>query len=198
MASELDIALEAADIYAHAVLELANQRGVAEDLFEELGSLVEYMRSDKNFADFMASAAVDDDDRHQAIAKIFTGQVSELLLNLLLVLNDHHRSAIVPLVYEKYKARLDVQLDRQDVFVTSAVALDDAQRSELKAGITAMLGRQAMIREKVEPSMLGGLIVRIGDRQYDGSLKRKLWRLREKLSERGGREILAGRHAAEE
>jgi len=196
MPSALDISLQAADIYADALLELANERALAEALFEEFRSLVEYIHADKEFADFLASAAVDDDDRRAVLQRIFTGRLSELLLNLLLVLNDHGRAGIVPLVYERYKARLDAQLKRQDVFVTSAVPLDEVQRSEIRENLSAMLGKQAVLVERVDPSLLGGLIIKVGDRQYDGSLRRRVARLREILVERGGQEIIAGTHGA--
>ena len=62
MASEHDISLAAADIYAESLLELANERGVAEELFAEFESLVAYIHSDEGFAGFMTSSAVDDDD----------------------------------------------------------------------------------------------------------------------------------------
>jgi F-type H+-transporting ATPase subunit delta len=196
MASELDISLQAADIYADALLDLANERGVAESLFDEFKSLVDYIESDPDFADFLANPVLDATDRRGVIQRIFTGRMSELLLNLMLVLNDHGRAGIVPLVYGRYKHRLDTQLGRQDVYLTSAAPLDDAQRAEIKATLSAMLGKQAVLVERVDAAILGGLVVKIGDRQYDGSLRRGLARLREKLTERGDREILAEAHGA--
>jgi len=194
MAAELDISLQAADLYADSLLELANERGIAEDLFQEFQSLVEYIRGDKEFAGFLVSAAIDDDDRREVLRRVFTGRLSELLLNMMLVLSDHGRAGIVPLVYERYKDRLDAQLNRQDVFVFSAVALSDAERETITANLSAMLGKQAVVTEQVDPTLLGGLVVRVGDRQYDGSLRRGLARLRESLVERGSREILSGIH----
>lgn len=186
--------MAAAGIYAEALLDLANERGVAEDLFAEFESLVAYIASDEAFAGFMTSAAVDDDDRREALRRIFAGRVSEILLNLMLVLNDHDRAGIVPLVFERYKALLDAQLNRQDVHVTSTVALDDDQRAEIVRSVSALTGKDAVLAEQVDPSLLGGLVVKIGDRQFDGSLRRKLVRMREFMIERGRQEILSGSH----
>jgi len=186
--------MAAAGIYAEALLDLANERGVAEDLFAEFQSLVDYIASDEAFAGFMASAAVDDDDRREALRRIFAGRLSEILLNLMLVLNDHDRAGVVTLVFERYKALLDAQLNRQDVLVTSTVALNDDQRDEIVRSVSALTGRDAVLVEQVDASLLGGLVVKIGDKQFDGSLRRKLSRMREFMIERGRQEILSGSH----
>jgi F-type H+-transporting ATPase subunit delta len=194
MTSELDISLAAADIYAEALLELANERDVAEDLFEEFHSLVEYINSDDEFRGFMASFAVDDDDRREVLRRVFKERLSEILLNLMLVLNDHNRAGIVPLVFERFKKLYDEQLNRQDVEVKSAVPLTDEHRAKLSAAVKELTGKQAVLVEDVDPSVLGGVVVQVGDRQFDGSLRTKLSRMREFVIERGRQEILSGKH----
>jgi F-type H+-transporting ATPase subunit delta len=194
MASELDISLAAADIYAQALLELANERDVAEDLFEEFHSLIEYLEGDDEFRGFMASFAVDDDDRREVLKRVFSGRISEMLLNLMLVLNDHNRAGIVKLVFERFKKLYDEQLNREDVEVTSAVPLTDDERAAIEAEVTGFTGKQAVLVEKVDPSILGGLIVQVGDRQFDASIKTQLARLREFVIEAGRQEILSGKH----
>lgn len=194
MASELDTSLAAAEIYAESLLELANERGVTESIHEEFRSLVEYIAGDAGFAGFMESHAVDDDDRREALKRIFAGRISEMLLNLMLVLNDHDRAGIVPLVFERFKARLDEQLNRQDVQVTSTVPLGDDQRTAITTSVSEAMGKTAILDESVDPSLLGGMIIKIGDRQFDGSLKSKLARMREHMIEAGRQEILSGKH----
>jgi F-type H+-transporting ATPase subunit delta len=194
MASELDISITAADIYAEALLELANERDVTGDLFDEFLSLVEYIQSDDEFRGFMTSFAVDDDDRREVLRRVFSGRISEMLLNLMLVLNDHDRAGIVPLVFERFKKLYDAQLDRQDIHVTSAVALSDDQRAVIRTGISEFTGKEVILVEEVDPSILGGLIVQVGDRQFDGSLRNKLARMREFVIERGRQDILSGKH----
>jgi F-type H+-transporting ATPase subunit delta len=194
MTSELDISLAAADIYAEALLELANERDVAEDLFDEFHSLVEYIESDDDFRRFMASFAVDDDDRREVLRRVFKGRLSEMLLNLMLVLNDHNRAGIVPLVFERFKRLYDEQLNRQDVEIKSAVPLTDEHRAKLEAVVSELTGKHAVLVEEVDPTVLGGAIVQVGDHQFDGSLRTKLARMREFVIERGRQEILSGKH----
>jgi len=194
MASELDISIAAADIYAEALLELANERDVAEDVFNEFLSLVEYIGSDDEFRGFMTSFAVDDDDRREVLRRVFTGRISEMLLNLMLVLNDHDRAGIVPLVFERFKRLYDAQLNRQDVHVTTAVALSEDQREAIRTGVSELTGKDVLLVEEVDSSVLGGLIIQVGDHQFDGSLRNKLARMREFVIERGRQQILSGKH----
>jgi F-type H+-transporting ATPase subunit delta len=194
MASDLDVSLAAADIYAQALLELANESDLAEDLFEEFLSLVDFIDSEEEFRGFMASFAVDDDDRREVLQRVFSGRISKMLLNLMLVLNDHNRAGIVKLVFEQFKKLYDEQLNREDVEVKSAVPLTDEEREAIVAEVSAFTGKQSMLVEKVDPSMLGGLIVQVGDRQFDVSLRTQLARMREFVIERGRQEILSGKH----
>ena len=194
MASDLDVSFAAADIYAQALLELANEGEVAEDLFEEFLSLVEFIDSEEEFRGFMASFAVDDDDRREVLQRVFSGRISELLLNLMLVLNDHNRAGIGKLVFERFKKLYDEQLNREDVEVKSAVPLTDEERAAIEREVSAFTGKQSMLVEEVDPSMLGGLIVQVGDRQFDVSLRTQLARMREFVIERGRQEILSGKH----
>ncbi len=195
MASQLDVSLAAAEVYAESLLELANERGVTDDLFAEFESLVQYIREDEGFAGFMASSAVDDDDRRESLRRIFEGRLSELLLNTLLVLNDHNRAGIVPLVFEKFKDLVDAQKNRQDVYVRSAVELSDDQREMIRGSIAEMTGKEIVLIEEVEPSLLGGVVVKVNDTQLDGSLRNKLLQMREFMFEKGRQEILSGRHS---
>ncbi len=194
MASDLDTALAAADIYAESLLDLANERGIAEEIFTEFESLVDTIKGDEEFAQFLASYAVDDDDRREALRKIFEGRIHELVLNTMLVLNDHGRAGIVPTVFERYKDRYDAQRNRQDVRVRSATELNDEQRERIRSLVGELTGKEAVLLEEVVPDLLGGIILQIGDRQYDGSLRSRLSGMREYVIELGRQEILSGKH----
>lgn len=193
MPTELDTSLVVADVYADALLELANARNQADEVRAELQLILELFRTDESFAGFMASSAVADDDRRESIRTIFGGRVSEMVLNTLLVMNDHHRAGLVPFLVGCYKNRLDEQKGRQDVYVSSAVPLEDGERQILRSVLTRLIGRDAMLVERVDAELIGGLVVRVADRQMDGSVRRKLATVREGLAGRGEAELLAGK-----
>lgn len=192
MASEFDISQAAASIYADSLLQLADEAKQAEAIGEELADLSSLWKSEPAFASMMRSAAIDDDARRESLRKIFTGKLSQLTLNLLLVLNERGRSMILPAVCDAYRRQLTAKLNQQAVNVTTAVPLDDAQRKQLAAEVRRLSGKDAVFFEKVEPDLLGGMTVQIGDRLYDTSVRRRLRRLRGELLASVERTLLQG------
>lgn len=192
MSTAFDISQAAAAVYAESMLQLAEEVGQAEDIGAELWQLRELWDSDPSFAAMMSSAAIDADARRASLRKVFGGgRLNMLILNLLLVLNDKHRSMILPRVCEAYRARLDNRLGREEVHVVSAQPLAEIQRSALRAQIRRLTGHDADLFEKVDPRILGGISLQIGDRLYDLSVRRELNDLRVRLLASGERELSA-------
>lgn len=179
-------------VYSRAVLELAEEAGVADDLREELEGLAEVYRSDGSFRDFLVNPAIDADERRDSLERLFRGRLSDLAVDALQVLNRKGRSALLPAVVEAYRQDHDRLRDRVEVRVTSARPLADEQRQRLAATVRERTGREASFVERVDPSILGGLVVQIGDEKTDGSVATKLRNLGEALLDRASREIHSG------
>lgn len=181
MATDIDTYMAAAQVYADSLLSLATEAGKADEIGSELADLKELWNREEDFAALMRSAAIDDDARADAIRKVFSGKVSPLVLNTLLVLNHKRRSMILPWVCDAYRKKLDSQHGREDVFVTTATPLDDAQRDQIRTQVRRLSGREAVLVEKVDPDVLGGLMVQVGDRLFDMTIRRRLRDMRAQL-----------------
>lgn len=192
MASEFDISQAAASIYADSLLQLAVEAKLAEPIGQELADLATIWKKEPAFAAMMRSAAIDDGARGQSLRKIFAGKLSPLTLNLLLVLNDRHRAMILPAVCDAYRRKLAERMNQQSVYVTTAVPLDDAQRKQLGTEVRRLSGKDAVLFEKVNPDLLGGMTVQIADRLYDTSIRRSLRKLRTELLASVERNLLQG------
>ncbi len=192
MASEFDISQAAAAIYAGSLLELANEAGEAEAIGQELADLATLWRSEPAFAAMMRSAAIDVDSRRESLKRIFSGKVRPLTLNLLLVLNDRRRAYVLPAVCDAYRRKLGDQLGRQAVQVTTAVELDEPRRTRLMAEVRRLSGREPELFTRVDPELLGGMTVQIGDKLYDTSVRRRLRKLRGDLLASTEQHLLAG------
>src|SRR6266404_1787518 len=112
MASDFEIFSAAGTIYAESLLDLAQKAGQADVIGEELAGLAELWRRDPDFAAMMSSAAIDESARGESIRKIFTGKVSQLVLNLMLVLNRKRRTMILPHICDSYRRKLDLMMGR--------------------------------------------------------------------------------------
>lgn len=192
MSSFNDKTLAIAKVYASAMIELAEQRGEADDLGAELSQLVTLVRENEDFRTFVEDPLADPDQRQASLEKMFRGQASDLLVDSLQVLNRKGRIGILPAIAEVYDALLDALRQRVEVSVASAVALSDAQRQQLSAAVKAQTGRDARFLERVDETLLGGMVVQIGDRKIDTSVATRLQGLSTALLARASREIHAG------
>lgn len=178
MASEFDIFQAAASVYAESLLQLAVEAGRADEVGDELAALRDLWDANADFRSLMSSAAIDDDARRESITRAFQGRVSDLTLNLMRVLNDKRRSMILPLVCDAFRHRLDAHMARTEVQVVTAAPLDDRRRESIRREVKRLSGKDAILRERVEPDVLGGLRLQIDDRLFDFTIRRRLADLR--------------------
>ncbi|MEA2695705.1 MAG: F-type H+-transporting ATPase subunit delta [Acidobacteriota bacterium] len=192
MASLDDKHLAVARIYSQAILALAEQQGISDQVGEDLAELARYVGENAEFADFLGSPLVDAGERQVAIEKILRGRVSDLLVDALQVVNRKERMLLVPAISETYRQELRDLRGRVDVQVKTPVALPDSLREKLQAAVTHFTGRQPDLIEKVDPGLLGGMVVQIGDDKIDASVASKLTALSEALTKRASQEIVRG------
>lgn len=188
MASELESNTAAARGYGEALYDLAAEQGRVDLIEAQLVDLAALWKREPAFAGLM-SPAIDEDPRRASLRRAFTGKVDPLLLNLLLVLNDRRRGHALPQVAAAFREVSDQRRGRLQVQVTSAVALSDGDRVRLVDDLKRRTGKQPVLNEKVDPSVLGGLVVQVGDQVMDSSVRVRLRRLRSEMSQRMERHL---------
>ena len=184
--------------YARALLDLANARDATDAVREELDELTAAMQASPDLSNLLTNPAIDDAQRERVLEKTFRGQMSDLLLNTLLVMTRKGRAALTQAVHASFTSLLAEQRRQATARVTTAYALDDERRQRVIDAISVRTGKQITLEETVDPDILGGIIVQVGDELVDGSLTRQLQRIRSRLHERASQEILALRDAVEE
>lgn len=175
-------------VYADALFRAAGSN--ADEVGEEFRELVRTAFTEvPDLYPFLASGTIASRTKREFIDKHFLGKASETLVSFLQVLNNHDRLALLPPIAVCYRDLLDEKHKRQQVFVRSAVKLTDEQRTALKKHLKEMFHVEPTLNEEVDPELLGGLIVRVGDWQFDGSVKARLNQLKNQLLERSSHEI---------
>ncbi len=192
MAGLNDKYLAVARVYSRAILDLAEEQGIADQVGDDLAELSRYVSENEEFASFLASPLIDAGERQVAIEKILRGRVSDLLVNALQVVNRKERMLLVPAIAETYRQELRDLRGRVDVQVRTPVALPAALRDKLRTAVTRFTGRQPDLIEKVDPALLGGMVVQIGDDKIDASVASQLKALSEALQKRASQEIVRG------
>jgi F-type H+-transporting ATPase subunit delta len=184
-----DRQLALARVYAEALLELAEEQGVGDEVLEELDGLVSLQERDQDLMTFFSSPLVTEAERRSTIDKSFRDRASDLLVDTLQVMNSKGRLALVPALAVAYRAVLDERRGRVDVSATSAIELDPELRRKLVDTLSRVAQREVRLTETVDPETLGGLIVSVGDRKIDYSLASDLRQLEDQLRDRATREI---------
>ncbi len=181
-------------VYAEALYRAAEKNNQAGDVLAELESLVhEVFRKDPGLALFLASAAIGQDRKAAVIDKAFKGRATDVLTHFLQVLNHHARLDALPAIAHAYRTLHDRKTGHLIIHVRSAVSLTDAERERIRADIRAVGQREPVLHETVDPSLLGGLIIRVQDWVYDATVRTRLLNIRNQLIERSSHGIQSGR-----
>ncbi len=192
MAQAIEKGIDVADVYAAALFELAGDPETRDIVRTELEELVRLQREDPGFGAFMTSTAVDDDDREKSLEKIFRGRLSDIVLNTLQIMNHHDRAALVSPLLRAFVLRLEDARGQIEVVATSAVELSAAEKVQVEQVAERLSGRKPLVEYTVDPAVIGGLTLQIGDQRYDNSIRRHLLVARGQLFERGERGLKIG------
>lgn len=187
-----DAAPELTRRYAEALLGAAESSGVLEPALDELDELIaDVWDAQPDFAALLASPTVATAEKDRILVRTFEGRTLPVVLNFLRVLNRHSRMALLRPIARRARALLERRLNRRPVTVRSAQPLDDDQLDILHARLTGLLqGATPVLELAVDPNLLGGLVIQIGDHVYDASLRDRLRQLRQRLVEEKTHELL--------
>jgi F-type H+-transporting ATPase subunit delta len=178
-----------ARVWSDAVFSLAASRGVEDDVLEEWRGLVELLDRHQGLEAVLASPLVKTEEKRQLIEKGFRGKASDLFVDTLQVLRSKGRLGLVRFVALAFHDTWMASKNQVEVRVTSAVPLSPELRQSLVAAAGKFAGREAQLVEKVDPRLLGGLVVRVGDDKFDDSVARELELLLGSFAARGSREL---------
>jgi len=185
-----------AAIYASSLHDLADQQGHADQVLEDLESIGTLLNEDAQMEAVFGSPLVDEAARSSMLEKAFRGKANDTLVDTLQVMNRKGRLSLLRALIEAYRQERDRRERRVEAVVTTAVPLTDANRERLRASLVRVAGEgvsSVRLIEEVEEGLLGGLVVRIGDRKLDYSVSRDVAQFGEALGERSSRELQSGK-----
>ena len=185
------VAGRVAKTYAEALLAVAEERNQADEVGDELKALAS--TDDAVLTTFFSTPAVNRVRKDEVIAKVFDSRATPLLTDFLRVLNRKGRLGLIRLIAVAYRGLRDLKANRTRVLVESAAPLSDKQLDDLRTTLGGILSKTAVLVTRVNPELIGGLIVHVGDKVFDTSVRTKLFNVRTQLLERGNHEIQRGR-----
>jgi F-type H+-transporting ATPase subunit delta len=193
MASVDDRDLALGRLYGKAILGLAVERGQADTLLEELQELADALEKRPELGRFLGSPLVDEEDRGRAIETMFRGKASDLLVDALEIVNRKGRLGYLAAIAEGYRLEYRELNGLVDARVRTAVPLTEELRRQIQDAVARFTGKKPFLIEKVDPSLIGGVVIEVGGQKIDGSVASRLHELSEALDVRGSQEIVRAR-----
>ena len=181
----------AALAYASAMLQVGSARGEGSGFGEQLTVVAHAISDDPQMRVFIESPKISRENKKAVLSSALTGKVAEQVLNLLKLLIDRGRQFLVQDIADTYTELEDVAAGRVKATITSAVEMPAEQRDSLVASIQTKTGREVVATEVVDPELLAGLTIQVGDLVVDGSLRSHLHRVRQEvLQTRFGKDLI--------
>jgi F-type H+-transporting ATPase subunit delta len=193
--SVLDIdAQQVGSLYAKALLATTEKAGQTEAVLEELDALVtDILDHQPKFESVLASGVVPAEEVAGVIDKAFGGKVSKLFLSFLKVLARHGRLNSLRAVRQAAHVLHNELRGRVAVRMTTATEAGAAMATLVANAIRGTVGKEPVIESRVDPDLIGGVVLQIGDTVYDGSVATQFQRLRARMLDRSVHEIQSRR-----
>lgn len=185
--------LRIARIYAQALWNIANKEDKVGEVVEEYQALVrDVLDKDPDLERFFGLVSISQGQRARLLERVFKGRISELLYNFLSTLNAHDRLGLVRAALVAFQAIQAEEEGRIPVTVKTAVRLDDAGRRAVLEMLRERMRIKPELTEEVDPDVLGGVWLRVGDTVYDRTVRTGLGQLRDNILARRTYEIQGG------
>jgi F-type H+-transporting ATPase subunit delta len=172
---------EIAEVYARSLFEVAKEHDVLDRVHDELGEFAEALSDDRTLQVFLFSPYFSSKEKREGVRRVVS-DADERFVNFLELLADRHRMPALFRIRREFDALWADEHQLLPVTVTSAVELDEGLVKEIGDRIQEQTGRKVELSSNVDPDVLGGLMVRVGNMVLDDTVRNKLERLRKQVA----------------
>jgi F-type H+-transporting ATPase subunit delta len=167
--------------YARALFDTAQRSGTVEQVQDDLKAVDEVLRSAPRLQRALRAPVIQASRKNELLEHAFGARIGPLTLRFLKLAVQRRREDILSDVYLEFQRLANQARGIQPVDVVAAVPLTDAERDQLAASLHQRTGKQIVLQVSIDPSLVGGMILRMGDTILDGSIRTRLEQLRTRL-----------------
>jgi F-type H+-transporting ATPase subunit delta len=172
---------EVAEVYARALFEAAKDRGELDEVHDQLGQFADAVNDNRDLARFFFSPYFSTDEKKDALHRAIEG-AEETFVNFLEALLERHRMPAIFRIRARFEQLWEEEHKLLPVEVTSAVELDERTVKGIGETIGKQLGRTIELSSSVDPEILGGVVLRVGNFVLDASIRNRLEQLRKQVA----------------
>lgn len=173
---------EIAQVYARALFEVAREQGKLDPVREQLGQFADALNEHGDLRVFFFSPYFSTEEKKDGLHRAVEG-ADPAIVNFLETLLERHRMPVIFRIRDEYQRLWDQENQLLPVEVTSAVDLDEATVKSIGDRIGEQTGQRVELTSKVDPSILGGIVLRVGNSILDASIKHRLDQLRKHVAQ---------------
>jgi len=168
--------------YAKALVQLAAEEGAVEKFHGELTGMEALFAAHPDLGSILSSPAYGIEVKRDTLKEVSAKLgMSETIRNFFLLLLERNRLACLPAIVASYSVMADELSNLVRPVVTSALPLDEGRVAEIQAALEKSTGKKVVLKVEIDPSLIGGIVTRIGDKVLDGSVKTQLKRIEDIL-----------------
>ncbi len=169
--------------YANTLSDIVMAQGAEESATQQLVGFGALYAESAELRNFLSSPAVNAEAKHRVIEKLLARVGgSKIVRNFLFVVVDHQHTHVLPEMIAAFQEVIRKRQGITEAQISSAVELNAAQKKEMASTLERLTGKRVEAKFSLEPGLLGGAVVRVGDTVYDGSLRSRLNELRARLA----------------
>ena len=172
---------QVATVYANSLLDLVGNSPELEEVEQELIGVHKAFFSDSAVRDFILSPILNRDEKEAALFKSLQGQVKEIVISFIGILNQKGRLDYLPEIAEVFSEGVDRVRGRSKVIIESKEELPEATIERIRKTLEARFHTKVLISNKISPSLIGGFVIRMNDYLVDASMKSKLATIKKSL-----------------
>ncbi|MEW9077941.1 F0F1 ATP synthase subunit delta [Terrisporobacter glycolicus] len=172
-----------ANRYAEALFQLSEDENITKEIYNELHNVVETVKNNKDLDNVLRSPLVAKIEKVKLIESLFNNKINNNLKNFLKILVEKGRISSLKSIELTFKQLLNDKNNIIEGTVISAIPLTDNKVKELEEKLSKKYNKNVTLENKVDQSILGGVLVRLGNTQIDGSVKTRLDNIKDQLSQ---------------
>lgn len=172
-----------ADRYAQALFEVGEETQTTSELYQELKQLVDILNENKDLYNFLKSPLIGRDDKKNVMKNIFENQLSKNMNNFLKIVIDKDRISVIENIQESYKSLLNDKNNILEGTAITAVSLNEKEIKDLEKNLSTKYNKNVTLTNVVDETILGGVLVKLGNEEIDGTIRTRLSKMKKQLSQ---------------
>lgn len=169
--------------YAKSLLDLAQEKGVLDQIEKDMAFFHKICQENPQLVRILKNPIINHEKKKKVLEQLLKGKVNEMTLAMFRIISNKNREAYLFYIAKEFLHQYRVLKGIEEAEVTTTFPLTDAQRTSFINMVAGATGKKVELKEKINQEILGGFVLKIGDRQVDESVKSKLTKLRTKFKD---------------